>query len=98
MSIFAIVCDASQSDTRNAQSRIAGTLAFNSEGSKLVVATLKGEAKVFEVATGNELFALKGHSNWIRSIAFSPDGKRILTGPHDLTAKLWDLQPAAAKS
>ena len=33
-----------------------------------------------------------GHTNSVRAVTFSPDGKRILTGSTDLTARLWDAQ------
>ncbi|MCK4344286.1 MAG: PD40 domain-containing protein, partial [Bacteroidales bacterium] len=32
------------------------------------------------------------HESWITSVAFSPDGKTILTGSWDKTARLWDLE------
>ena len=31
------------------------------------------------------------HSNWIRSVAFSPDGTKIVSGSDDRTIKVWDL-------
>ncbi|MFO1498988.1 MAG: serine/threonine-protein kinase [Verrucomicrobiota bacterium] len=37
-----------------------------------------------------ELMALRGHSNWITSVAFSPDGRRLITGSLDTHVKVWD--------
>jgi WD40 repeat protein len=37
-------------------------------------------------------FDLNGHTNWVNSAVFSPEGKQILTASRDNTAKLWDLQ------
>jgi len=33
-----------------------------------------------------------GHISPVRSVAFSPDGTRVLTGSDDQTAKLWDAR------
>ncbi|VFN04377.1 MAG: WD40 repeat [Candidatus Kentron sp. G] len=35
---------------------------------------------------------LKGHSNVILALAFSPDGSRLLSGSFDNTARLWDIE------
>ena len=42
--------------------------------------------------TGLEIFSLKGHTGYVVSVAFSPDGKRILTGSDDKTARVWDAE------
>ena len=36
--------------------------------------------KIWDSATGKELFALKGHADWVMSVAFSPDGQRLASG------------------
>ena len=41
-------------------------------------------------------YALEGHSNSVRSVAFSPDGRRLATGSSDNTAKIWDLDSGKA--
>jgi dipeptidyl aminopeptidase/acylaminoacyl peptidase len=43
-----------------------------------------------EAATGNVLVTLQ-HQGPVRSVAFSPDGKRIVTGSFDGTARVWDV-------
>ena len=30
------------------------------------------------------------HSDWIKSVAFSPDGKTIVSGSNDKTLKVWN--------
>ncbi|KAJ7698351.1 hypothetical protein B0H17DRAFT_332784 [Mycena rosella] len=39
---------------------------------------------------------LTGHSNWVRSVAFSPDGRRIVSGSDDNTIRIWDSDTGAA--
>ena len=33
---------------------------------------------------------LRGHSDTVRSVAYSPDGKHIVSGSVDKTVKIWD--------
>ncbi len=37
-----------------------------------------------------------GHTGGVNSVAFSPDGKRIVTGSMDKTAKVWNVQTGEA--
>jgi len=39
---------------------------------------------------GKLLVTYEGHSGQVRSVAFSPDGSKVLTGATDRTARLWE--------
>jgi len=44
---------------------------------------------VWVAATGRKLLAFIGHTDGVESVAFSPDGKRIVTGSKDNTVRVW---------
>lgn len=47
--------------------------------------------KLWEVSTGREVRTLRGHSEVVNSIVFSPDGRYALSGGTDETIKLWEI-------
>src|SRR5262249_49752190 len=46
--------------------------------------------RVWDVETGQELLTLKGHTGWVYSVAFSPDGTRIVSGSGEGAVKVWE--------
>ncbi|KIM24806.1 hypothetical protein M408DRAFT_75367 [Serendipita vermifera MAFF 305830] len=38
------------------------------------------------------IYPLQGHGDWVLSVSFSPDGKRIASGPSDHTIRVWDAE------
>jgi WD40 repeat protein len=46
---------------------------------------------LWDVQTGQELRRFAGHTAGVEDAVFSPDGKYILTGSDDKTARLWDV-------
>lgn len=48
------------------------------------------KAIVYDIFTGRILAELEGHNSWVNRVAFSRDGKRIVTSGKDGRAIVWD--------
>src|SRR5262249_36211902 len=59
--------------------------------SALTQASPQGDAVLEAAATlGYPLRQFVGHTDLVREVEFTPDGKEVLTGSFDKTARLWD--------
>lgn len=64
-------------------------LAF-APGGALAVGTQNEELAIVDGA--GEVTTLKGHQRPIRAVAFTPDGKHLVSGSMDMTVRVWPIQ------
>ena len=47
---------------------------------------------IWDIETGESLMTLEGHTNTVKGIALTPDGKKLVSSSYDKTLKVWDLE------
>src|SRR5208283_4419998 len=50
------------------------------------------DIKLLQTETGKELFVLQGHTDYVTSVAFAPDGKTLGSGGADMQVRTWDVE------
>jgi WD40 repeat protein len=64
--------------------------AFSPNGDR--IATASSAAFIWDAASGESVAVLSEHQDWVTSVAFSPDGLRLVTASADTTARIWDAE------
>jgi WD40 repeat protein len=70
--------------------------ALRSDGKRLATGASQrigkglGEVGIWDVAARRRIVALTGHRGNIRAIAYSPNGRRLITASTDQTIRIWD--------
>lgn len=51
---------------------------------------------LWKVDSGEKIATLTGHAGWVNAVAFSPDGRSLVSGGDDETLRIWDVTPYRA--
>ena len=76
-------------------SRSVYSVAFSSDGTRIVSGSGDKSVRIWDTSTGTELSRLDGHSDAVSSVAFSTDGTRIVSGSRDKSVRIWDASTGA---
>ena len=48
--------------------------------------------KLWNIAEKKFLTTIQAHKNWVRTCAFSPDSRTVISGSDDTSIKFWDAE------
>ena len=70
------------------------SLAFSPDGTVLVAGLRNGGIELLDMATGEKIKTLDGHTSIVGTLVFSPDGKALVSTGQDGTILVWDWEEA----
>ncbi len=84
-------------------------LAFSHDGRRLIDGKLTASTRLaagcvdntirlFDIASRRQVAELHGHTGYVHSVAWSPDGTRLVSGSGDGTVRVWDALPASVRT
>jgi serine/threonine protein kinase len=68
------------------------SIAIAPDNNTVAVGYAPNHLSLWDGAQQKELRLVNAHNNWVTSLAFSPDSKRLISGGGDSTARIWEVQ------
>lgn len=78
--------------------RIANHVKFSPDGKFIVTAERDHTLQLYAVDSSQPVSVVRGHSGEVRDLAFTPDGKRLVTVSTDGSGIVWDWQQLVGPS
>jgi WD40 repeat protein len=73
------------------------SVACSSHGTHVAAGMIGGEARIWEIASGQSLHSLH-HGDDVRGIIFSPDDRLLVTSGADNMVRIWDVVTGAERA
>ena len=67
-------------------------------GTRLAAGCADNTIRLCDVATRQVVAELRGHTDYVHAVAFSPDGTRLVSGSGDSTVRIWDTLPLQVRA
>ena len=67
-----------------------------SPDSRTIAAAGYGSVYLWTIDIGENIATFTGHTNWVKTAAFSPEGSALVSGSTDGTLRVWEVTPYSA--
>jgi LPXTG-site transpeptidase (sortase) family protein len=99
MMSFPVAANTADSDTAvpklaafQVESGVQDAVAFSPNGTLLATGGRDNQIHIRDVATGDLIRSIEGHTEWVTSLAFNDTGRVLVSGSKDNSVRTFDLQ------